>query len=98
MRTGRRRPSGLPKNVRHPGAKRSESGVPTGNGVMQSSRSFDNSLDFNSHSEADPVLALPPGRASLPVAETQRDGDLVALPPGRTGVARSVCRILKMRD
>jgi hypothetical protein len=65
---------------------------------MQSSRSFDHTFDFDSHSEGDLVLALPPGRASLPAAETQRDGDLVALPPGRTGVARSVCRILKMRD
>ena len=52
---------------------------------------------FDSSSETTPVLALPPGRASLSVFEAGSESPLIALPPGRTGVARSVCRILRMR-
>jgi len=66
--------------------------------MQSTSRTFENSLDFDSQTESSPVLALPPGRASLSVAETQRDGDRIALPSGDTGAQRSVCRILRMRD
>ena len=44
-----------------------------------------------------PVLALPPGRASLSVTDSGREGPLLALPPGKKSVARIATRIVKLR-